>query len=150
MSREPSCQGGRVRMDERDAQITTGRAGRPRSESSRLAILAAALAVLRQEGYAALNIEGIARAAGVGKQTIYRWWPSKAAIVLEALRESADREQAVATKGTLAEDLEAFFKSTFRAITRDDGYGPLLRALMAEAQRDEEFARSFREVFVEA
>src|SRR5664280_3203110 len=58
-----------------------------RRESSRRATLDAALALLRADGYGAMTIERIAARAGVGKQTIYRWWPSKGAVVFEALLE---------------------------------------------------------------
>ena len=58
--------------------------GRRRSERSHEAILAATQRLLLERGYRELTIEGIAARAGVGKQTIYRWWPSKAALVLEA------------------------------------------------------------------
>ncbi len=53
--------------------------GRPRSEVARAAILTAASALLDEAGCAALTIEGIAARAGVGKRTIYRWWPTKGA-----------------------------------------------------------------------
>lgn len=62
---------------------TPRRAGRPRSETSRRAILEATAALIAEAGYDALTIEGIAQRAGVGRQTIYRWWPSKASIVAE-------------------------------------------------------------------
>jgi AcrR family transcriptional regulator len=58
--------------------------GRPRSRESQRAILAAALAALTEVGYQRLTIQGVARQAGVSKATIYRWWPSKAELVLEA------------------------------------------------------------------
>ena len=58
--------------------------GRPRSEDSHEAVLGAVLDLLDKEGYGAVTIEGVARQAGVGKQTIYRWWKSKAELVLEA------------------------------------------------------------------
>jgi AcrR family transcriptional regulator len=45
------------------------------------------LRALAADGYAAVTIEGLAAEAGVSKQTIYRWWPSKAAILGEALLE---------------------------------------------------------------
>lgn len=59
--------------------------GRPRSEEARRAVLEAAAQLLRAEGYEGLTIGGIAELAGVGRQTVYRWWPSKAAIVSEAV-----------------------------------------------------------------
>ncbi|MEV4089583.1 helix-turn-helix domain-containing protein, partial [Nonomuraea fuscirosea] len=55
-----------------------------RSERSRQAILDAARELVSEVGYAKLTIEAIAARAGVGKQTIYRWWPSKGAVVLDA------------------------------------------------------------------
>ena len=65
---------------------TGRRPGRPRSEAARQAILTAAQEELLARGVGELTIEGIAARAGVGKQTIYRWWPSKADVVLEAMR----------------------------------------------------------------
>ncbi|MEO9248668.1 TetR/AcrR family transcriptional regulator [Citricoccus nitrophenolicus] len=61
--------------------------GRPRSEKSRVAVLEATAGLMVDCGYEDLTIEGIAAAAGVGKQTIYRWWGSKAGVVVEALAE---------------------------------------------------------------
>ncbi|HWU29911.1 MAG TPA: TetR/AcrR family transcriptional regulator [Microbacterium sp.] len=62
---------------------------RPRSEKARHAVLEAMLRALAADGYAAVTIEGLAAEAGVSKQTIYRWWPSKAAILGEALLEGS-------------------------------------------------------------
>lgn len=61
--------------------------GRPRSEVSHQAVLDAAVTLLAEQGmdYHQLSVEGIAAQAGVSKQTIYRWWPNKAAVVLEVL-----------------------------------------------------------------
>lgn len=62
---------------------------RPRSEKARHAVLEAMLRALAADGYASVTIEGLAAEAGVSKQTIYRWWPSKAAILGEALLEGS-------------------------------------------------------------
>src|SRR5687768_4995339 len=67
------------------AMPTTSPNAARRSEPARRAILAAALDQVAEVGYAKLSIEGIAGAAGVGKQTIYRWWPSKGAVLLDSL-----------------------------------------------------------------
>lgn len=62
-----------------------------RSERSRRAIFDAALTLVGEVGYDKLTIEGIASRAGVGKQTIYRWWPSKAAVLLDAFTAACRR-----------------------------------------------------------
>ncbi|MCR9257083.1 MAG: TetR/AcrR family transcriptional regulator [Alphaproteobacteria bacterium] len=64
---------------------TERKPGRPRSTASRDAILAATRGILENQSVREMSIEGIAREAGVGKTTIYRWWPSKTAIVLDAV-----------------------------------------------------------------
>ncbi|GAB3885912.1 hypothetical protein GCM10027612_22110 [Microbispora bryophytorum subsp. camponoti] len=66
------------------AQHGTATGTRRRSETSRRAILTAAFELVGEVGYAKLSIEGIAARAGVGKQTIYRWWPSKGAVLFDA------------------------------------------------------------------
>jgi AcrR family transcriptional regulator len=118
--------------------------GRPRSEDRRRAILSAAVDELREKGYAALTIEGIAARAGAGKQTIYRWWPSKADVVLEALLEEAADAIAVPDEGSLSEDLLVFLTETFR----QRGQRPVLVGLMAQALLDPVFAQGFRDRFL--
>lgn len=120
------------------------RPGRPRSEAARRAILDAASGELNERGYAALTIQGIAQRAGVGKQTVYRWWPSKADIVLEALVEVAEARIVMPDTGALPTDLTAFLKATFR----QRGQRPVLLGLMAEALLDPAFARKFRDRFL--
>ncbi|MEE1738469.1 TetR/AcrR family transcriptional regulator [Streptomyces sp. BE147] len=80
-----------------------------RSDRSRRAIYDAALALVGETGYARTTIEGIAARAGVGKQTIYRWWPSKAAVLLEAfldLQERASEQAAGRPAGGAGEAAE--------------------------------------------
>jgi AcrR family transcriptional regulator len=120
--------------------------GRPRSESARRAVLLSALEIVGESGYASLTIEGIARRAAVSKQTVYRWWPSKAAVLLDALNEGAVEIAPVADTGDLANDLRAFLR---RSVLGARGRtARLLVALMAEAQLDEAFARSFQSGFL--
>src|SRR5258708_15913429 len=61
---------------------------RKRSNSARQAILTAAFALLEEEGFEHLSIEGVAARAGVGKTTIYRWWPTKGVLAVEAFLEA--------------------------------------------------------------
>jgi AcrR family transcriptional regulator len=79
--------------------------GRPRDERHDRAILRAALAILRKEGYRGLTIEGVAVRAGVGRPTIYRRWPSKPALVVAALVHSTRLAMPVPDTGTLRGDL---------------------------------------------
>lgn len=132
-----------VSLSKSNADCKPGR-GRPRSEHSHEAILDAVLRLLEAEGYGALTIEGVARQAGVGKQTIYRWWKCKAELVLEAYANHAASKTPVPDKGSLRADLEAFLTAGFKRLT--DISGPIMRGLMADAVHDEEF----REVLVSA
>ena len=119
------------------------RAGRPRSAESRRAIIQSAMHILQNDGYAALNIEAIAAKAGVSKQTIYRWWPSAAFIVLEALTADMQAQDTLAPDmGSLKGDLLELVRPTVRALAARRG--PVFKALIAEAQADARFAESFR------
>lgn len=122
--------------------------GRPRSEASRQAILAAAFALATEVGYAALTIEGIATRAGVGKQTIYRWWPSKADVLLEAGAAKVEMHVPVTDHGSYRADLRAFLEASY-AMGNHAQFAGLLRALMAEAQLDPDFGMRFRAAFLE-
>ena len=82
---------------------------RPRSEEARQSVLEAMRASLTSAGYEAVTIEGLALEAGVSKQTIYRWWPSKAAILGEALLEGALPTPKLPMTADLAADLRAMF-----------------------------------------
>jgi AcrR family transcriptional regulator len=91
-------------------------------------------------------MEGIAKEAGVGKPTLYRWWPGVPFIVVEALRQHAESEIGVPDTGKLASDVEQYLQMTCRALT--EGSGDIVRSLMAEAQFVPAFAELFREAFI--
>ncbi|MFJ8621437.1 TetR/AcrR family transcriptional regulator [Kitasatospora sp. NPDC093550] len=124
------------------------RPGRRRSEESRLAILTAAFQLLGEVGYAALTIEGIATRSGTGKQTIYRWWPGKADVLLDALATKADLYVPVPDTGSHPADLRAFLRASM-ALGRRPEVAAGLRALMAEAQVDPAFGERFRASFLQ-
>jgi AcrR family transcriptional regulator len=90
----------------------TAGAGRPRSEEAHRAILDATLALLVEIGYSALTVEGIAQRAGVGKATIYRRWPSKLPLVIEAFGELPTFEPS--DLGDLAADLDHILRGYLR------------------------------------
>jgi AcrR family transcriptional regulator len=119
--------------------------GRRRNEAARRAVLDATLRILRERGPDALTIDAIAREARVGRQTIYRWWPSRAAIVFEVANETARMEiPSQPDTGSLHGDLRAFLRATYETAARPE-IAPLLRAMASEALRDESFAAMLRE-----
>src|SRR5712692_8905871 len=111
--------------------------GRPRSEQARQAVLAAAGRLVEEYGYGRVTIEAIARQAGVSKQTIYRWWSTKAEIVLEVLNEAASTIAPAPDSGSLEADVQLFLRRTVAGGRGRNGR--MLAALMAEAQLDEVF-----------
>ena len=108
--------------------------GRPRSEHARRAVLDAALALVQEGGYSAATIEEIAARSGVAKTTIYRWWPSRPALVVDLLMELAS---AVAPPPAGPHPLRALRLELSRVAQAAGGLpGCLMLALVAEAQND--------------
>jgi AcrR family transcriptional regulator len=117
--------------------------GRPRSDAARIAVLHAVDDLLVEDGYAAMTMKGIAARAGVGKQTVYRWWSSKAEILLEAVMQDAKTELAVDPTLTSAEEIDHFLAAVLRFLT-DSHAGAAYRALVGEAQHDVKVAALIR------
>ncbi|MEU6556894.1 TetR/AcrR family transcriptional regulator [Streptomyces sp. NPDC046915] len=117
--------------------------GRRRNEAVRRAILDAALDLIADADGAPVTVETIARAAGVGKQTLYRWWPSKGAVLLDALTDYAAQEVPTPDTGSLRDDLRALATATFEASQRAPS-APALRTLVTEAARDPHLAELMR------
>jgi AcrR family transcriptional regulator len=113
--------------------------GRPRSAETRQAILDAAVELVGAREYRDVSIDAIAATAKVGKQSIYRWWPSKADLVLEAFTEhSLRRMPPLVPSADAFADLEADL-ARFFAFMRNDLVAKGVRSLIAEAQLDPEF-----------
>lgn len=121
--------------------------GRKRSDQTRLAILTAAYELTTEVGFQDLTVEGIAARAGAGKQTVYRWWPTKADVLLEALALKADLRISIADQGSFEADLGVFLRDS-AVLLAHPGVVPVLRSLMSEAQRDPDFRRRFQEGFL--
>jgi AcrR family transcriptional regulator len=127
-------------------KVVAGRRGAARSETARLAILHATAHQFAERGYDQLTMEGIAAEAGVGKQTIYRWWPSKGALVAECLLEGVllpDHFLPPET-GDLRADLTAWLDDVLRFIG-DERNEALLRSLVAAATENAEVGRRLDE-----
>lgn len=122
--------------------------GRPRSTTSRNAILKAAYQILREGGFAGFTVEGVAARAGAGKATIYRWWQSKGTLAIEAfLVAVAPRMDDVRQGPSAIADLR---RQVHVAATLYRGkVGQLLRELIALGQEDSETSRALRSDFVE-
>jgi len=126
-----------------------GRPGRPRSEKARAAILAATTDLLLAHGLAAVSMDAVAERAGVSKATIYRWWPSKELLALDALYEETTASQPRRPDtGTLRGDLLALLQPWGRLVTGRP-YGRLIAALVTQAQTDPAFGQQYRARFVE-
>jgi len=123
--------------------------GRPRSEKAREAILDAAAELLLARGLGAVSMDTVAERAGVSKATIYRWWPTKETLALDALHHewAAARPPARET-GSLRADLLSLLRPWVRLVGKRP-YGRVIAALITEAQTDPVFAKEYRERFVE-
>ncbi|MDF5718343.1 MAG: TetR/AcrR family transcriptional regulator [Rhizonema sp. NSF051] len=119
---------------------------RRRSERSHQAILKAAAELLEEKGYGSVCIEAIATRAGVGKQTIYRWWSSKAAVIMEAYAAQAAGNFPTPDTGKVEEDLYQILRQLFTILTTT--LGSAVAGLVAEAQTDSNVAEAFRDLFL--
>jgi AcrR family transcriptional regulator len=115
-----------------------------RNERSRRAILDAAIALVAELGYDGASIEAIAKRAGVGKQTIYRWWPSKGAVVLEALAGMAATVGDFPDTGDVVEDLRTQMHGVTRLLGATE-VGRAYQGLIAAAQSDPALSRAHLE-----
>jgi AcrR family transcriptional regulator len=120
--------------------------GRPRSEESRQSILRSTLKLLKQNGFPELSIEAIAADANVGKTTVYRWWPTKAALVADAFSASADEELQFPNTGSVQRDMNLQMRRLIRVFRSERG--KVVAALLAGGQSDPELLEAYRDRFL--
>ena len=120
--------------------------GRPRSEAARVAIVRSALDLLGKKGFADLTIEDVAARANVGKATVYRWWPNKAALVADAFASSATRRLHFPDTGSLFSDLRRQMRQLIKVFRSPRG--KIVSALLGGGQTDKELISAFRERFL--
>ena len=117
--------------------------GRPRSERLDHAILRAAVDLVLASGFRALSMDAIAAKAGVGRMTIYRRWPNKAAIIMDAFVTRVDPGTLFSSASSFKESVRLQMRTMAKAFRGKDG--TLIRVLLAEAQFDPELAKALRE-----
>ena len=133
------------------SDVTAGapQRGRPRSERARKAILGAAAELLLARGLSEVSMDAVAERAGVSKATIYRWWPTKETLALDALyTEWAAAPSQTRDTGSLRGDLLSMLRPWAR-LAGSRPYGRVVAALLTEAQTDPEFGAEYRQRFLE-
>ena len=123
------------------------RTGNQRNPVLHQAIIAAATEVLSKEGPTRFTIEAVAKLAGCGKPTIYRWWPSRPALLLEVYDQAIEHELLPPKGMDLAKDLAVMLRQVWR-LWRQDSMGSLYRLILSEMMLEKEGARYLREVFI--
>jgi AcrR family transcriptional regulator len=124
-----------------------GTRGRPRSERVNRAILEAARQLLIRDGYTRLRLEHVAAAAGVGKATIYRRWPSKEDLAQALVQDLAGPHLAIEDVGDTRAEMLAAVMNPIKAIT-ETSFGPVIRALMSQIAGNPKLGDPFRESVV--
>lgn len=117
--------------------------GRQRSSESEEAILAATLQLLKEKPLRDITIEAIARRAGVGKMTIYKWWPSKAYVAFDAFGNTISKVIRIPDTGDVEKDLTELLRLSMKFYSSSTGR--IFGQFLAESQSDPEFAALFRE-----
>jgi AcrR family transcriptional regulator len=123
------------------------RTGNRRNPLLQQAIIDAATEVLAKEGPTRFTIEAVAKLAGCGKPTIYRWWPSRPALLLEVYGQAVEQELVAPEGKDLAKDLAAMVRQVWR-LWRTESMGSLYRLILSEMMLEKEGARYLREVFI--
>ena len=123
------------------------RPGRPRSDKSRDAILDATRKMLMHTPLRDISIEAVAKRAGVGKTTIYRWWPHKAALVMEAFMAQPGLQNILPTTPDASEALKVQLEKLIRQLRGQNGR--IVANIIAEAQAEPEALRLLNQNFLD-
>ncbi len=125
-----------------DDPATTPTVGRPRSERARVATLEAAADLLVEGGLGAATMEAIAARAGVSKVTIYKWWPSRGAVAVDAYFHRFDETYSYVDTGDVAADLTTQVRLLIHAFR--GRAGEIMAELIGRAQTDPALAETLR------
>ena len=133
-----------------DPQAKTARRasiGARRNPATEAAIIAAARDLLAERGYAGFSFDEVARRAGAGKPTLYRWWPTRADLLIEVYSAEKAAIMTAPDTGALPDDLLAYTRALW-SFWRDTPTGRAFRGLIAEAQSGEAAQILLREKFL--
>ena len=119
--------------------------GRPRDEAARRRILQAALDLMDETAFTQVTLEAIAERAAASKTTVYRWWPNKAQLAIEAFREAVAPQLPLRDTGSLRNDLTTQMQNFARVLSGRGGR--MLRSFLVAARCDPEVAEAFRSIW---
>jgi len=120
--------------------------GRPRSEQARLSILDSTLNLLGKNGFSDLTIEAVAAHANVGKATVYRWWPNKAALIADAFASSTTRKLHFQDTGSIFADMSQQMRQVVKVFRSPRGR--IVSAILGGGQSDKDLISAFRKRFL--
>lgn len=121
--------------------------GRPRSEKARKAVIQSTLALLNRVGFHELSMEAVAARAGVGKATIYRWWPNKAELVIDCFVSAVEEELRFPSAGPVLASIHAQMRRW--AVIFRSPLGQIVATVIGAGQSDPEILEAFRAHWVE-
>lgn len=119
--------------------------GRPRSEKTKEAILSAAYELLLENGFGSVTIEKIAERAGVSKATIYKWWPNKAAVVMDAFFDATVVRLPTPDTGSTINDMTIQVNNLAKFLISREG--KVINEIIAEGQFDQKIAEAYRTIY---
>lgn len=120
--------------------------GRPRSEQARQAILRSTLRILGRSGFSEFTIEDVADQAGVGKATVYRWWPNKGALIADAFASNTTRKLRFPDTGSVFSDMSRQMRQLIKVFRSPRGR--IVSAILAAGQSDKDLIAAFRDRFL--
>jgi AcrR family transcriptional regulator len=121
--------------------------GRPRDAEARKRILDSAAQLLEERCFDEISVDAIAEHSGAGKATVYRWWPNKSAVLIEAFRERIAKVLPFPKTGDFRQDVRQQLQN-FTEVLYWGRRGKVFRSFLAGALGDPDIAKAFREVWI--
>jgi len=130
-----------------NTEVISRKPGRPRSEKARKAVIQSTLELLMSSGFNDLNIESVAARAGVGKATVYRWWPNKAELVIAAFISVVEEQLRFSSSGPFEKAIHDQMKN-WVPVYRSP-LGQVITTVIGAGQSEPEIMEAFRKYWVE-